>query len=101
MVGIVAIGAAYVWWQQFYGAVHAYLGLKDPLPIECLYLTSGTCRIVANVAALAGINAYDPLLFWGGIGALLIGVILNSSWSADHYDTPKRRKRQDRVEPRF
>ena len=35
-VGIVALVAAFGWWQAFYGEVHRLLGMSGPLPLESL-----------------------------------------------------------------
>jgi hypothetical protein len=98
-IGIVGLIVAYQWWEKFYGAVQHFMGSSGPLPIECIYKTSGPCRMVANVAALTGVNAYDPLLFWGAIGAILIGLVLNSNGRAHRADEPHDRRRRRRIEP--
>jgi hypothetical protein len=97
-IGIVALIVAYKWWEKFYGAVQHFMGSSGPLPIECLYKTSGPCRMVANVAALTGVNAYDPLLFWGAIGAIFVG-LLSSSHGGDRSRKAGNGRGRDRIEP--
>jgi hypothetical protein len=102
IIGAIGVLGAYGWWKSFYGAVQAFLGANGPLPVECLYSTSGPCRIVANIAALAGVTPYDPLLFWSSAGVILIGVILSLGGGLiNEQDEAYKKRRRDRIEPRL
>ena len=43
---------------------------------SCIYSSSGVCAFVAGVAPLAGKTAYEPMLFWFGLAALVAGVVI-------------------------
>jgi hypothetical protein len=75
-LGLLAMAGAYAWWEHFYTQVARFLGAQGPLPLECLYQTSGPCSLVAAVAAWAGVSPYEPTLFWAGAFAFGAGLII-------------------------
>jgi hypothetical protein len=44
--------------------------------MSCLYSSSGICALVTGVATLAGRTAYEPMVFWFGLGGLLLGLLI-------------------------
>jgi len=77
LLGLGATAGAGIWWYSFYSGVARFVGGGGGgPPIGCLYAMSGPCRMVSQVAALAGANAYQPLLFWVGVGLIIVGLVL-------------------------
>jgi hypothetical protein len=101
IIGAVLLAIAYSWWREFYGAVQNFFGNKGDPPLECLYAISGPCRAVANVAALAGAKAYDPLIFWAGAILIGLGLLLYLGGSAPDRASKAEKRANDRIEPRF
>lgn len=76
VVGAVALAGSLLWWHAFFSEVMEFLGASGGLPLECVYTIGGPCRLVAGAATALGASAYDPRLFWAGVGLLLVGVVL-------------------------
>jgi hypothetical protein len=84
IAGAVVLAAAVLWWFSFYSALvddlrrasggQADAGLRDA--IGCLYASSGICSFVSGVASLAGRTPYEPMVFWFGLGGLVLGVVI-------------------------
>lgn len=84
VAGAVVLAGACAWWFSFYSSVVREIGkatgggsdatVFDAL--SCLYSSSGICALVSGVAALAGRTAYEPMVFWFGLGALLLGILI-------------------------
>jgi hypothetical protein len=85
--GVLLLVAAVLWWFAFYSSVVREMrrlsggqgegSVLDAL--SCLYSSSGVCALVSGVAALAGKTPYEPMLFWIGLGVLVIGILLRVS----------------------
>jgi hypothetical protein len=102
-LGLLAMAAAYLWWFDFYTRV---LGSQHPLPLECLYQTSGPCSVVTTVVAWAGVTSYEPILFWGGAVAFGGGLFMK----LESMQTGRERRRNpespnlkppEKIEPHF
>ena len=88
VAGAAMLVAACIWWFTFYSSIgrspiarelakatgNADAGLTDAL--GCLYSSAGLCGVVSTLAPLAGRTAYEPMLFWFAVAALLLGVII-------------------------
>lgn len=82
--GAVVLVAALVWWFTFYSSVVREFSRATGSQGEgsvfeamsCLYSSSGMCAVVTGIAALAGRTAYEPLVFWVGAVALVVGVLI-------------------------
>jgi hypothetical protein len=84
VAGAVVLAGACAGWFSIYSSVVREIGkatgggsdatVFDAL--SCLYSSSGICALVSGVAALAGRTAYEPMVFWFGLGALLLGILI-------------------------
>lgn len=75
-MGIVGVAGSVAWWYAFYSKVMRLMDIKgSPPPFECLYATAGECGMVAGIARAMGSSAYDPMLLWGSLGLLAIGLV--------------------------
>src|SRR5271168_2780616 len=77
-IGLVGLGGAIVWWIIFYTCVYQALGINDLPPIQCLLSNTGTCCLSSGIANVAGYLAYDPLLFWLGGTACIVGYVMSN-----------------------
>jgi hypothetical protein len=83
-LGAVVLAGAFIWWFQFYSSVASELkpvaGGKATLSVwdakSCLYTSSDFCGLVSGGARLLGATPYEPMLFWAGLVALIIGVVI-------------------------
>jgi hypothetical protein len=98
-LGILIMAAAYAWYEQFYQGVAMVLGLKGPVPVECLYHMSGPCRVPAMAAAMVGARAYEPLLFWAGALVGLVGLLMMIVSRASQPPSYSTRRTPQRIEP--
>jgi hypothetical protein len=83
-IGVIVLVIAVAWWLYFYNSLakdFARLtgskpdaGISDAL--SCLYSSSGACGLVSGVASLAGRTPYEPMLFWFGIAATVLGLLI-------------------------
>ena len=83
-IGAVVLVMAFAWWLYFYNSLmkdfarltgsRPDAGLSDAL--SCLYSSSGACALVSGVGALAGRTPYEPMVFWLGLAALVLGVVV-------------------------
>jgi hypothetical protein len=79
-IGLIGLGVATVWWIIFYTCEYQALGINDLPPVQCLLSNTGTCGVASGIANVAGYLAYDPLLFWlGGIACIIGNVMSNSA----------------------
>jgi hypothetical protein len=84
LAGAVVLVGACIWWFSFYSSVvrdvgRATGGGSDATVFDamsCLYSSSGICALVTGVATLAGRTAYEPMVFWFGLGGLLLGLLI-------------------------
>jgi hypothetical protein len=83
IAGAAVLIAAAIWWFTFYSSVVREIGKVTGSGegsvldvVACLYSGSGICGLVASVAVLAGKTAYEPMLFWFGLAALILGVLM-------------------------
>jgi hypothetical protein len=84
-LGAIVVAGALVWWFVFYSSVVDQLG-RAPGGKEtgagvrdmwrCLYSSDGLCALISGGANLIGKTPYEPRLFWAGLGALVVGVII-------------------------
>jgi len=66
VVGVIVVAIAFYQWFDFYGS----LTRGEPfIALKCLVYTDQECSQVNRLAAMAGLGAYSPTLFW--IGAIL------------------------------
>jgi len=75
-LGTVITAGAVLWWHSFWTGVSAFFSGGGGAPVECLYALSGECRMASKVASLAGTNAYEPSIFWAGLGLVGAGLVL-------------------------
>jgi hypothetical protein len=83
-IGALTLVIAVAWWMYFYNSLmkdfarltgsRPDAGLSDAL--SCLYSTSGACGLVSGVATLAGRTPYEPMLFWFGLAAVVLGLLI-------------------------
>jgi hypothetical protein len=84
IAGAAALIGALIWWFSFYSSVarevgRATGGQGDATVWDawnCLYSSAGICSVVSGIATLAGRTAYEPMLFWFGLGGLILGVVI-------------------------
>ena len=84
VIGVIVLGAAVAWWLYFYNSLAKDLarltgskpdaGISDAL--SCLYSSSGACALVSGVATLAGRTPYEPMVFWFGLAAVVLGLLI-------------------------
>ena len=84
VIGVIVLVAAVAWWLYFYNSLakdFARLtgskpdaGISDAL--SCLYSSSGACALVSGVATLAGRTPYEPMVFWFGLAAVVLGLLI-------------------------
>jgi hypothetical protein len=103
LFGLAGLVGAFAWWSEFYSQVARFIGSKGPLPSECLYSTTGPCRLVAGVANWAGVHAYEPALFWIAIVSVLLGLLIRAtpSYTVGNSAEDEYSKVVRRVEPRM
>jgi hypothetical protein len=86
--GVVVLIAAFAWWFAFYSSIMRELanapggrpeGNSVFDAISCLYSSTGVCTLISGVARLAGRSAYEPMVFWFGLAALVLGVVVRVS----------------------
>jgi hypothetical protein len=84
VAGAVVLIGACIWWYSFYSSVvreigNATGGGADASVFDaksCLYSSSGLCSLVTSVTTLAGNTPYEPMLFWFGLGGLVLGLLI-------------------------
>jgi hypothetical protein len=84
LAGLAVLIGALVWWFIFYSSVVREIGkatgggadasVSDAL--SCLYSSGGICAVVSTVATVAGRTPYEPMLFWFGLGGLILGLVI-------------------------
>ncbi len=84
VIGAIVLVVAVAWWLYFYNSLaqdFARLtgskpdaGISDAL--SCLYSSSGACALVSGVATLAGRTPYEPMVFWFGLAAVVLGLLI-------------------------
>lgn len=88
ILGAGVVIVAFAWWFAFYSSIMRELanapggrpgGNSVFDAISCLYSSTGVCTLVSGVARLAGRTAYEPMLFWFGLAALVLGVLIRVS----------------------
>lgn len=83
-LGLAVTAGACIWWYTFYSAVvrevmrvpggNAQLNVFDAK--SCLYSSSDFCGLISGAARFLGNTPYEPMLFWAGVAALVIGAIV-------------------------
>lgn len=70
-VGITISVASSLWWGVVYYFVSK--GNEESMwsSLNCLYSLSQECNFLRAMGWLRGINPYEPLLFWVGIGIVV------------------------------
>jgi hypothetical protein len=83
LAGAVALVGALIWWFSFYSSVVREIakatGQRDASVFDawsCLYSSGGLCSLVQTVTSIAGKTAYEPMLFWFGLAALILGAAI-------------------------
>jgi hypothetical protein len=100
VLALIGATIAVAWWWRFFQAVTQFLtGAPGRVPLDCLYMRSGPCRMVSGVAEFLGYPAYDPLLLWGSGAVFIIGLILCIS-GTDNRDRDNCPHDMPRHEPR-
>jgi hypothetical protein len=84
VLGGIVLAAAVIWWFSFYSSVARDIGkatgggadasISDAL--SCLYSSGGICSVVTGVSTLVGRTPYEPMAFWFGLAALVLGVLI-------------------------
>jgi hypothetical protein len=82
--GVAVLVGAVIWWFAFYSSVVREIGKATGSTgdgsvldvLSCLYSASGVCALVSAVATIAGRSPYEPMLFWFGLGGLLLGAVI-------------------------
>ena len=75
--------SALIWWWRFFGPMTKDGGGKLGDMFNCLYSSSGLCRLATGMLQFVGKTAYDPKLFWAGAIALVIGGVLKATLKSD------------------
>jgi hypothetical protein len=84
VIGALVLVIAIAWWLYFYNSLAKdFARLTGSKPdagvsdaFSCLYSSSGACALVSGVAALAGRTPYEPMLFWFGLAAVVLGLLI-------------------------
>ena len=84
ILGVLVFAGAFIWWFQFYSSVANELrpmaGGQATMSVwdakSCLYSSSDFCGLVSGGARLLGRTPYEPMLFWAGLAALVIGIVV-------------------------
>ena len=84
VLGVIAVAAACVWWYTFFSSVvrevarvpggSTQISVADAK--SCLYSNSDFCGLISGAARMLGNTPYEPMLFWAGIVALVVGVVV-------------------------
>jgi len=69
-IGLVLLVGAWVWWLYAFRSAAA---------IDCLYLPGATCPPAQNLSPLVTLPAYEPMVLWAGVVAVLLGAVLRIS----------------------
>ena len=82
--GAVVLAGAFVWWFSFFSSImnevakvpggRGDIGVFDAF--SCLYSNSVFCGLISGAARLAGKTAYEPMVFWFGLAALIAGILI-------------------------
>ena len=81
---MIVLVAAVIWWFSFYIRWRAtsgrltgvQAGRRRVRRLSCLYSSSGICALVSGVATLAGRTPYEPMVFWFGLAAVVLGLLI-------------------------
>ena len=84
VAGAVVLAAALIWWFTFYKTVIREVGRASGGQgdgnvldaVSCIYSSSGVCALVSGIATIAGRTPYEPLTFWFGLAALILGGLI-------------------------
>ena len=86
--GLLVLVGAVVWWFVFYSNVVKEMA-RFPILREtgttlrdlwrCAYSSDGLCALISGGANAVGETPYEPKLFWLGLIALVIGVVIRLS----------------------
>lgn len=85
IIGAAVLVGALVWWFVFYSSVvrelhnapggrEAGASVRDMW--RCLYSSDGLCALISGGANLLGKTPYEPMIFWAGVAALVVGVVV-------------------------
>ena len=84
ILGAAVLIGAVIWWMTFYNSIARDIGkatgarpdagLSDV--VSCLYSTGGICVWVQTGATFVGKTPYEPMTFWFGLAALLLGGLI-------------------------
>lgn len=65
VIGLLLLGAAWLWWLYAYRSLEA---------IECLYMPGASCTLVES--PVLALPPYEPMVLWAGAAAALLGSII-------------------------
>lgn len=74
-IGAFVTVAAVLWWAYTYGEMALDHFTRA---VSCLYSSGGLCGLASGLSSLGGAVAYDPAVFWAGIGLLVVGLLMRA-----------------------
>ena len=69
-----------LWWGVVYHFVSKQNGESMWASVECMASLSAECNLLRGMAWMRGINPYEPMLFWFGLGVLVMAMVLKASF---------------------
>jgi hypothetical protein len=84
--GAVVLIAAVAWWYSFFSSIVSDVssaGARGVVRVgdarSCLYSNGDFCGLISGAARFAGKTPYEPMIFWIGIGALVVGGLIRAT----------------------
>lgn len=79
LAGVIAVIAALLWWNSFYGPIVGHMGRHLSDAYRCIYSSSGRCGFASGISQFVGKTPYNPILFWIGVVSLAAGALMRAS----------------------
>jgi len=68
-----------LWWGVVYHFVSKANGESMWASVECMASLSAECNLLRAMGWMRGVNPYEPMLFWLGLGILSMALLLKSN----------------------
>lgn len=78
--GSLLLAISALWWGVVYHFVSKQNGESMWASVECMASLSAECNFLRGMGWMRGINPYEPMLFWFGLGVLLIALVLKANF---------------------
>ena len=85
--GLAVILGAFAWWYTFFSSIMRDVanvpGARGEVSIfdakSCIYTSSDFCGLISGGARLLGKTPYEPKVFWIGLAALVVGLLIRAT----------------------